>query len=606
MGRIKEIISIDFGSTNSQMARKYIDLDNGDRSIDWNEKNLTSNLISDSAGSKNIPTVILNWTGKGERPQTWPSDQPAGNDVEYLLKSEFGDNVEVIREFKRDLFYTDEEKNSDPAKMEKYKAACENLKIFLKYLKNIMETNVAGKYEPEESQVYITVPVRSKNSDFETIRKIAEEAGWKNIEILDEAKSALDFAMFKTDSELMAGIKKLTVNQSLHALLIDIGGSTTDIVHVVVSPDGTGGYKSDYKTQWPPIGTTDTLGCIEIDKAIVDFFLKEEYLLKDLVEEEIKKTGYNTFTKYKEKWSNVAKQNSLIPDLKDLSNFMMDFPRMADKGIKYGKLNNSKKLGRKEFQRLINGYIEKLQNAIREVLSRDGIKESELDYVILTGGGSEMYGIEDMILGKLGVKNPLDLKKIKENPKACIHGCQQNPSAACCLGSLLDKTAITCINHINGKYFCEVEVYTANAEVIYNYGLGKLQTGKPDLPEGANHEFTFRFDIAEDLEPLPKHGTSKFDKNVIISSGENLLFRITIYRQNPDSESPCIECSWVYKSERSLFKTLGNFWTEKYKEIKLKNEIEISISENRQISVKPTFSAPGYNSSYANAKEVTI
>ncbi len=609
MSRIKEIISIDIGSTNSQMARKYVDLDNKNKPINWNEKNITSNLISDSSTNNNIPTVFLKWIGQGDRPSKWQRDIPAGNIALGLIKERFENDIEVIREFKKDLFYTDEEKQNDPEKAKKYEKACEHVKAFLEYLREVKNTNVSNQYEPEETKTYITVPVRSKNSDFAVIKKLAEEIRWSNVEILDEAKSALDFAIFKPDSELMEGIKKSTVNDIIHVLLIDIGGSTTDIIHVEISPDGKGSYKSDYKTQWPPIAETDTLGCIEIDKAIADLMLKKEYLLENLVNAQIDKEGYINFTKFKEKWSDKAKEGQVVPYLDDLRNLACDPNEQVFAPVNYSK--ETDKLGRKEFEDLIHNYIIKMQNAIRSVLNHDKIKEQELDYVVLTGGGSEMYGIEEMVLGKLNIENPLNFTKIKKNPVACIHGCRENPSAACCLGNLLDKTEITCTNHINGNYFAEVEVYTNDAKVIASYsGLKERKIGgKPNLPKGSVYKFSFQFKIAEDLKPLPVNIKYDFAKEISISSGENLIFRITVFRQNSDSETKYIESSWLYRSERTITQCgrdfLDKIWNGKQsRTIKLKNSIKASISENRKISIKPAFAAEGFTEEYQTTKEI--
>ncbi len=610
--RIKEIVSIDIGSTNSQMACKYVDMDKQNKPINWNEKDPTRNLISDSPANTNIPTLLVEWKGNGDRP-SWTREKPAGNYAVEVRDKAGADSINVICEFKKDLFYTEEEKQQDPEKAKKYEEAKKYVEEFLKYLKEIFDgSNVSDKYNntaETEKKTYITVPVRSKNSDFDVIRQCAEAARWNNIEILDEARSALDYAIFKPDSELMEGIKNSTVNDVIHVLLIDIGGSTTDIVHVEISPDGKDSYRSDYKTQWPPIGETDTLGCLEIDKAIADLMLKKGYILERPVNAGIEKNGYKQFTKFKEIWSDKAKEGQIVPDLGSLLNYRYDEDEDITAPVSYKKETN--KLGRREFEDLIKNYIIKQQNAIRSVLKHDNISEQELDYVVLTGGGSEMYGIEEMILGRLNVENPLNFTKIKGNPVRCIHGCRENPSAACCLGNLLDKTEITCTNHISGNYSIEVEVYANNASVIANYsGLHeKKQGGKPELPKGSIRKTRFDFTIAKDMNALPVRRTCNFNEEITVMSGQNLIFRLTVYRQNPDSQEKYIERSWLSRSERTLTQTGKDFWDELWnggqvRVLTLQNKIAVSISENRQIAVKQSFSAKGFTAGYNTAMEI--
>lgn len=607
--RIKEIVCIDFGSTNSQMGHKYVDCKTG-KAIDWNDEDYTKNLINDIPENKNdtnIPTVLLKWVGSENGKPYWDRDIPAGKAVDSLSREQFKEDIEIIREFKKDLYYSNEEKRSDPQKAKKYEEACANVKEFFKFLKEIKYNNVAKTLIPNETETIITLPARSTNEDMDIIKRLASEAGWENITTRDEARSALDYAVYKPDSELMKGIKNSTVTQCVHVLLIDIGGSTTDILHAEIKPDGNGSYESDYKSFWPKQAESDTLGGIDIDKKIAELLIKRKHVVKGLAEEEIDKHGYMKFRKFKEAWSNqVDKPASELMGMDDL---VCDFKARKFAECIYDDLSEGEKLNRKDFEEIIEEYIVKLQKAIRSVLKHDDVKEQDIDYIVLAGGGSLMYGIDEMILGKFNVSEPLDFAKIKKNPAALIHGEKKNPSAVCCFGNLFDKTDIICRNHINDNYSAEMEVYTNDAKVLFYYdGMGeKSKDGKAALPQHSKYQYTLKFDIAKDMEPLPLSKTSTFDKKIQIVSGENMLFRITVYRQSSDSENKNIECSWLYKSERNISKWVAdgvrNFlFGAQSNTIPLSISVHREIDENRKISIATNYSAEGFCSNEKTTK----
>ena len=607
--RIKEIVCIDLGSTNSQMGHKYINIDTGE-TIEWYNQDYTRNLINDIPEDKyntNIPTVLLKWIGNPESKPMWEREVPAGKEVFNIVKRHFVKDIEVIREFKKDLYYSDEEKKQDPDKAEKNRKALEYTQEFFSFLKEIKEKNVAKAIVPDEIETIITVPARSRNEDMTFIKKCAEKAGWKNITTRDEARSAMDYAIHKPDSELLNGIKSLTVFEKTHVLLIDIGGSTTDIIHAEIRPDGDGGYKAEYCAVWPSkLGETDTLGGIDIDKAVAELMIKKGYVIDSLAQEEIKNYGYEVFRAFKEQWSSRAKIDEVVPGYGQLDSLTVDMKTRQFAKVLYDEIEDKNKLGRLDFYALIKSYLEKMQQAIRNVLLSDGLQEKEIDYIVLTGGGSSMFGIEEMMLGELDLKDPLDFTKLKENPERIIHGEPSNPSAVCCLGNLFDKKDIQCVNHINGTYTAKVDVFIDDVSTLISFcgSQKESKTGMVSVPDTAKLQFTFDLEIASDKGALPISGKKEYAHDVEILSSENFLFRITVYREDSSSGEPDIECSWLYKSERGLGKALGNFFFGSSKSnITLKNEIKFSIDENRHITIRPSYFAEGY-SSYTPAKQI--
>ena len=70
-------------------------------------------------------------------------------------------DVKLVREFKKDLFYTPEERSKDPNKQKLYDDAIKYVGMFLKYLKK--RESEERTTEAEEEITYITVPVRAQS-----------------------------------------------------------------------------------------------------------------------------------------------------------------------------------------------------------------------------------------------------------------------------------------------------------------------------------------------------------------------------------------------------------------------------------------------------------
>ena len=603
---IKRVISIDFGSTNSQVGVRFFDKASG-KPLD-NKNNLEAYLISDSDSSTNIPTVLAEWKGESNK-------KFAGNVLYKEIDNYSFDDCEIITEFKRDLFYSKEDMEKDESKRVKYEAAEKYTEEFLRYLHDeiLINGNRGNDYIADETRVILTVPARSTAENKKTMIKLAKNAGWGDIslteDVQNEEKSALNYAVYCPDSPLQRGLEQSTATSKgySHILMIDIGGSTTDIVHAKIRPSENGGYEYETYARWPEkTGESNTLGQIDIDKAVYDFMIKKGFILPHLAEQNIKFIGYKKFRDFKENWSNQAKVDNKVLRLGSLQEFAYDPDESEMAPVLYKNLP----VGREEFKQLTKDYIEKLQDAVRIVLKHDNIKETDIDYVILSGGGSKMYGIREMITGDLNtVSNPLKFTKIMNDKSRCIESKGENPSAMCCMGNLIETKKIKCKTHINGAYYVEIDIFKGPAGDL-NSGNFKVENGiKPTLPHSAvlKKENKFKFTINNDMDALPLSKEKSIDFKMNLKTGDKIACRIAVFKKDPNGISSHIQQSWIFATDRSINKwfidiikqMLGQSVTEA---VPGKLKINYSISENETMTIKPIFEIKGFDNGLNNTE----
>ena len=281
--KIYKITSIDIGSTNSQIAQTYVAISSeskAKRHLKVPEKEVQY-LLRDN-GKINIPTVLLR---KGDLTESQKmqiemnKDFLAGFAANELFERHYG--LKLTSEFKKDFFCSEEAKANEETK-EKYEAAEHAILQFLTFLKQ-RESMEEEKYTDATEVTVLTHPVKCTDTARDRLKELAANAGWKNVVLRDEARSALKYALGKKNSLLVNKLSQLTLLQDLYVLIVDIGGSTTDLILTKIRPDGNGGFSIDNLKQWPPnVGETDPLGSISIDMKFCHWFLENGFLVPEL------------------------------------------------------------------------------------------------------------------------------------------------------------------------------------------------------------------------------------------------------------------------------------------------------------------------------------
>ena len=303
-------ISVDLGSTNSQIAVKITGDSDGKilagRTTAKKGKTVRDFFIKDGL-CIDIPTKYIRRDEWPDAPFDWGNDEIYfGSKAVDAYNSAYGDNRGVLRgEFKSELYFSMEDKE-DPDIRKRYERACESTETFLKYLHTLAEEEISV-YSGRISKriTYVTVPNRSSNEDKKKMKELAQNAGFQNVQIMEEAESALRYVIADSCSALRKAFGNMKEIKPLYVILMDIGGSTADLltVKLVPSPDRLEGYEIHILGMWPETGEKDTLGGLDVDRAIKDYMVKKGYLLPGIVDESIKWRGYFEFEKFK-KWIN--------------------------------------------------------------------------------------------------------------------------------------------------------------------------------------------------------------------------------------------------------------------------------------------------------------
>lgn len=589
--KIYKITSIDIGSTNSQMAQTYgTSTDDGKN---WKALNVPTTevqyLLRDN-GLINIPTILLRKSDLTESQKMvigeFKKDYLAGHEANELFRQHYG--LKLISEFKKNFFCSEEAKDNEEAK-ERYEAARSAILHFLTFLKQ-RESMEAQKYTDAVEKTILTLPVRSTATEREAMRQLAEKAGWKNIELQDEARSVLRYALAKRNSLLVSKLSQMTLLQDFYVLIMDIGGSTTDLLLVKIRPDGNGGFSDpDIVAQWPEIGETDTLGCIDIDKKICDWFLDNGFILQGLTEEAIRMHGYSFFREFKEN-NMAAIKNGL--EISQLTGSIVNL-EMSAKDRQFSRVNYSEsplKMNQYVFlYEIAWEYLGKIQNAVRKLLKDAGVSEQDLDCIVMAGGGTKLYGIQEMLLGKLGLPNPLQFSKIQKEPRMLIESSEE-PSAVCALGNVMPLPHISFKNHALSDYIMKVKIYNVPVSETGNWNLA--HTDRPTIPADFKHVFYKYYEIIHQGSILPQ--TKTIEESFSVYSGAKTSFVYVIEILSKKDGTQYFQRAWSDYSMRTPFIVLGDLFRHDNSGYQNgKYSIQVTFGEDYTISITPNIKIDG-------------
>lgn len=588
--KIYKITSIDIGSTNSQMAQTYgTSTDDGKT---WKELNAPSTevqyLLRDN-GLINIPTILLrksDLTEKQKMQVEMSKDFLAGYEVNELFRRYSG--LKLISEFKKNFFCSEEAKDNEEAK-KRYEAARSAILQFLTFLKQ-RESMEAQKYTDAVDKTILTLPVRSTATERETMRQLAETAGWKNIEIQDEARSVLRYAFAKKGSQLVSKLSQMTLLQDFYVLIMDIGGSTTDLLLVKIRPDGNGGFSDpDIVAQWPEIGETDTLGSIDIDKKLCDWFLENGFIRQDLTDQAIQSHGYSDFREFKENNMSAIKNGI---EISQLTGSIVNL-EMSARGRLFSRVNYSDsplKMNQYIFlYEIAWEYLDRIQNAVRKLLNDAGVSEQDLDCIVMAGGGTKLYGIQEMLLGKLGLPDPLQFSKIQKEPRMLIESSEE-PSAVCALGNVMPLPHISFKNHAFSDFIMKVKIF--NVPVNQKSGWDLAHMDRPEIPSDFKRVFFKYYKIMEQGTVLPQ--TKDIEESFIVESGAKTAYVYVIEILSSKDGKQHFQRAWSSYSMRTPVIVLGD-WLRRDNSGRLHGQysIQVTFGEDYTISITPKIKIDG-------------
>lgn len=371
---MKRQIGLDFGTTTTVVTyRDHDEKNNGD----------TKPVMFD--GADYIPTLILK---EGEitnkKGIIRHHDEAFGRDAE---NADAFHNF-LKRNFKMDLI------NANPAIR---KEAQELTRKFFLYLYQQYSAKALEKKDNPITEIstVVTYPAKFPKDVQAFLKEAAEKAGFRNVKLLDESKAAMAFSLIYDTGSIKQYVHSRGKDK-LKVMLIDMGAGTTDIA--VFQYDIADPSNFEHLCSWPE-KTSHNFGGREIDERLCRFY--QDKLGKEVITEALYKKDPIVAEKLLTKKVKEFKDRTLSPELAEkktvtaLPNGLQDIADDLEEDL-------GTDLNRAAFERLLKDYLPQFPELVKGALKKAGMTSKDMDMVILTGGHSQWYFVNDK-LTELGI-----------------------------------------------------------------------------------------------------------------------------------------------------------------------------------------------------------
>ncbi len=371
---IERIIGIDFGTSTSVIrVKRYQDgFPVGDP--------LEVKQITFDMGSSMVPTLVQ----KRDNGET----VYFGHDANIPHKG-----TKTFSNFKVDLENPDENIRHQ---------ARELTSEFFAYMAKVYKTQSEGGHLGESTDIEHTIisyPVKWSDETKAFMCKTAKAAGFPNVEGLDEARAAIQAVTIQNADML---IKKgyFKNNTPVTILLIDMGAGTTDLVLCRHIPGETP--KTEILCTWPQSGNV-LFGGSEVDKILRTMI--GDCLPEDSVDMILRKLNTEKFKTWKER--NISPALSKKESVEEFS-ALDEITDLLGVDVSYS-------VNRKSFETAATEYLQEFPKLINDCLKNGNITGNDVDLVILTGGHSQWYFVQEMLQGKMNQFGDITLAKIQKD-----------------------------------------------------------------------------------------------------------------------------------------------------------------------------------------------
>lgn len=343
----------------------------------------------------------------------------------YDAQAKYDSNVEgtLYKNFKMDLISDDEEKRNLAEGL---------IQGFLRYVYEQYQSLLnAGTFDPaDEVKVYVSHPAKW-NSYARTLMKQsvvnARFCKEEDIALKDEPTAAILAVIHEKNVELkQAGM--LHERRKYKAMMVDMGAGTTDIVLCTYEVKN-GRLVIDDLFTYPSINTPGLCGGREIDDAIISE--AERFVIGMQVKPSTSgEKVVNKLRRRVKKWkeltiSGVLRDGTVLPEPDEITEF-------RDMLTEYGVpvVNGSKRfsISRKYFEsftaehwkqwaQLLSGAFDEVEESQYAKLECPKRPE-DVELLIITGGHSKWYIVQEYLLGKKGSINlpSINFAKIRQSP----------------------------------------------------------------------------------------------------------------------------------------------------------------------------------------------
>ena len=353
---VERIVGVDFGTSTSVIRVKRYE--NGRAIGDRLEtKSVTFNM-----GAGMVPTLIRKLeTGESKY---------FGYDAETAKKKTI-----LHQNFKPDIEHFDPEVQSK---------ARELTRDYFGYLAKEYTNQSQGGFlgeNTDNTRTLISYPVKWSEETREFILNAARDAGFPNVEGMDEAQAAIQSVTVQNANYLVKrGYFK--EGKAGNILLLDMGAGTTDLVLCRHTPGEQP--KTEILCTWPKQGEV-LFGGREMDELLREYIVSQvpdesrELILSRLTSEQYKS------------W----KENVVSPVLKD--NGSVDMFDALDTIAGILGIDVEFQLDRAALETIAKDCLKALPELVRDCIHEGGLQSEDIDLVILTGGHSQWYFVPELV-----------------------------------------------------------------------------------------------------------------------------------------------------------------------------------------------------------------
>lgn len=559
---LKRIIGIDFGTSNSVLGFRDFTAD------DKGNLKIQSGCVPIAEEGKTIPTLVFEKNGQFTIQKDYYS---ASCYSEYVVHQNF--KMDFL-EFANSCNDIETEIKSATPEISVRLTKFFFQHLFQSYIKanNIASQELESNYEIE---TIVTCPVRTTELQKRALVAVAAYAGFPNVSTLDEAITVMRFALAKQDGVLREKLENVPEGTHLKFLIADMGAGTTDMVLYDYCAGST--FKeadlSDL-SWWPRVGSNKFIGGKETDKILFDYLSSSGFLCYKEADKEIVLLA-----------TKIAKEKLFSQAL--LNNCTIDrLGPLADYANDDRNFHRSGGLTKEKFEEIIKPFAQDFILALNELLedSKEKVCADDIDFVILSGGGSQWYFIDEIIRKqkRFGEKS-INLKKVIQNDGLIV---SDEPQLMDLYGILTPPSKIRLLPT---SWMSMTVIFR-----IFSYPIAKANSLQQSDYELKLKEEINLIDIHHPL-PYCCEDARIPANSISVKSDHRIVVHAALLARGADNEQWKLIKEVSLDIRRTLSRALGNWWngtSTKTCPVTLKKTFQMDI--NRRVHFSVWFDVDGY------------
>ena len=375
----ERVIGIDFGTSTSVIKVKtYKD----GKSMDAIE---TADFVRFD-NRNTLPTLIFK-TEQNEYLIGYDAENPAVKGTRY-------------QNFKMDLI------DPNPEVRER---AIALIKLFFNYMYKAYEGQKTIFPACDSETTYVSYPAKWSVELSQTMMSIAADAGFQNVHGMDEPTAAIHSALIQKGTSLKEqGL--LRDGEPVNVLMVDMGAGTTDLVLYRYTPGVH--EKIEFLNTWPKADSPVLFGGREIDTMLCDYV--KGYLIECVI------PNLNSFEQNYLHACKAWKEANVSPMLRDKG--LIKYCGFADSIVNMFNIESPfPPMDRACFEKRLANYLSLFPVLVNGCIANTaGIRSESIDLVILTGGHSQWYFVNEMFSGDNQGFGTVDFPKLKKEPQRIV------------------------------------------------------------------------------------------------------------------------------------------------------------------------------------------